>query len=146
MMNTQKTCGGVKAEKFQRLLLGILLFISYFFLYYPIVYFVAFIILISALFGSKYTPFFQFYQKIIEPKVNSSSSNALSCADNSGANKFACSLGIICLITSMSFFYLGKETVAWILVVIVGVLSVLAGTVGFCLGTALYAVLFTKKG
>jgi hypothetical protein len=142
MNSKKKECLETKAEKFQRLILGSLLFISYIFHYMPIVIFVAIIMFVSCLFSAKHTPFYQLYIRAINPISNASITTGSACTFDSRGNRFACGIGWVFLTASMLFFYPGKDGIAWILVLIVGFLSVLAGTTGFCLGTAIYALLF----
>ncbi|MGB9613740.1 MAG: DUF4395 domain-containing protein, partial [Candidatus Margulisiibacteriota bacterium] len=53
--------------------------------------------------------------------------------------RFAQGLGAAFLILGVLFYYLGLQTLAWAIVLLVMVLSFLA-TLGFCLGSIIYAV------
>jgi len=141
MVGEKIECIEVRAEKFQRLILGSLLFFSYIFQYIPIVPLVISIMILSCLFSAKYTPFYQLFIRILKKPGSSETGCDIAC----GANRFACFLGAFFLAVGLLLFYLGKQDVAWILVLVVGTLSVLAGTIGFCLGAALYAILFKEK-
>jgi hypothetical protein len=134
-----------KAIKFQRLVLGILLFISYVFQFIPMVIFVGIIILASSLLKIKYTPFFQLYIRIINPAPETLSSEESKCLCDTGADRFASMIGFILLTAGIVLFYSGKPGIIWVLALIVGTLLALAGTTGFCIGTALYGILFRKK-
>jgi hypothetical protein len=133
-------CPEVKAEKFQRLVLGSLLFAAFVFQYVPLVALVAVIMLVSSFFGVQYTPCYRLYLWAKHGK--SKDKAATLCTLDGGASRFACSLGLLFLATSIVLFLLNLKHIAWPLVLVVGTLSVLAGTVGFCLGTAIHALLF----
>ncbi len=146
MESEKRICFEAKAERFQRLVLGSLLFLSYVFQVMPIIIFVAAVILISCVFGVKYTPFFRLWLVAINRLSTPPSTPMESgCPLGDTASRFACAIGFLFLATGIIFFYMGYETAAWSLVLIVGTLSVLAGTTGFCLGTAIYALLFRQK-
>ncbi|MFH1231151.1 MAG: DUF4395 family protein, partial [Planctomycetota bacterium] len=79
------------------------------------------------------------------PLLKTSSAEKLNCSCDTGANRFACMIGFVLLTIGIFLHYLGKTDITWVLVLLVGTLSVLAGTTGFCLGTAIYGILFRKK-
>ena len=138
MSSDQFHCTDEKAEKFQRLILGIILLGAYIFEFIPAVIFVAFIMTISSVFSVKYSPIYQSYvrRKKTVPTLNVV--QGTTCQ----VNRFACLLGLVLLMGSFLSFYLKIETLGWFLVVFVGTLSVIAGTIGFCLGSALYVLIF----
>jgi hypothetical protein len=127
-----------KAEKFQRLILGIILLGAYIFEFIPAVIFVAVIMTISSVFSLKFSPIHQLYIRLKKPIPSLSVVQRTSCQ----VNRFACLLGLVLILGSFFSFYLKIETLGWFLVVFVGTLSVIAGTIGFCLGSALYALIF----
>ena len=127
-----------KAEKFQRLILGIILLGAYIFEFIPAVIFVAVIMTISSVFSIKYSPIHQLYIKLKKPVPSLNVVQSTSCK----VNRFACLLGLVLIVGSFFSFYLKIETLGWFLVVFVGTLSIIAGTIGFCLGSALYVLIF----
>ena len=138
MSSDQLPCADEKAEKFQRLIIGIILLGAYIFDFIPAVIFVAVIMTISSIFSAKYSPFIQLYIRLKKPLPSLSVVQRKSCQ----ANRFACLMGLVLLMGSFFSFYLNIEKVGWLLVVIVGTLSIIAGTIGFCLGNAFYALIF----
>lgn len=145
MMKENEICANEKAEKFQRVLLGVILLFSYLFQYIQLVYIVALVMFISSFLGAKYTPFFQIHLKFINPESRRSTGQALACFNNPSESRFACGLALIFLIAGVILFYTGKENVAWVFILVVAALSILAGTIGFCLGAAIYVSLFGKN-
>jgi hypothetical protein len=138
MSSDQFHCTDEKAEKFQRLCLGIILLISYIFEYIPTAIFVAVMMTISSVFSVKYSPIYQLYIRLKKPVPSLKVIQETTCQ----ASRFACLLGLILLIGSFFSFYLKIETLGWFLVVFVGTLSIIAGTIGFCLGSALFVLIF----
>jgi hypothetical protein len=145
MNGKREQCSGTKAEKFQKLVLGMLLFLSYGIQYVPGVIFVALVMLISCLFGPKYTPFYLLYTKIPGTSSKVSTTRDVKCSLDGGANRFSCGMGVTFLTASIAFLYLDHGSIGWSLALIVATLSALAGTVGFCLGVAIYALLFRGR-
>jgi hypothetical protein len=127
-----------KAEKFQRLILGIILLGAYIFEFIPVVIFVTVIMTISSVFSVKYSPIYQSYIRFKKPVPSLNVVQEKACQ----SSRFACLLGLILLMGSFFSFYLKIETLGWFLVVFVGTLSIIAGTIGFCLGSALYVSIF----
>jgi hypothetical protein len=72
------------------------------------------------------------------------STNEAKCAIDSKSSRFACSVGFIFLIAGLFFFQFQQSSAAWVLVLIAGTVSIVAGTTGFCLGAAMYSMLFKK--
>jgi hypothetical protein len=134
-------CTDEKAEKFQRLFLGIILLGAYIFEYIPAVIFVAVIMTISSVFSVKYSPIYQSYIRFKKPVPSLDVVQEKACQ----SSRFACLLGLILLMGSFFSFYLKIETLGWFLAVFVGTLSVIAGTIGFCLGSALYVLIFRNN-
>ena len=130
-----------RAEKFQRLIMGSLLFLSYILDFIPIVIFVAFVMITGCIFTAKYTPFYQAFIRLSKER----STPGTGCECDCTANRFACFLGFLFLAASVVLFTLGVKNIAWALVLIVGSISILAGTLGFCLGTALYVLIFRPQ-
>lgn len=135
----------LEAEKFQRLILGIFTLAAYLINFFPIIYFLTAIIAIGALFGSKYTPFFQIYLKILNKKFNLPRLKDIECISHENISRFALLLGLSLMAASILFFHSGMVTIAWIFVLIVSIFSIMAGTTGFCVAAAIYAVLFKNK-
>ena len=135
----------LEAEKFQRLIIGIFILAAYLINFFPIMYFLTAIIAISVLLGSKYTPFFQIYLKILNKKFNLPQLKDIECIINEKKSRFACLLALSFMVTGILFFHLVMVSIAWIFVLIVSALSIMAGTTGFCLAAAIYAVLFKSK-
>ncbi len=131
-------CTDEKAEKFQRLFLGIILLVAYIFEFIPAVIFVAVIMTISSVFSVKYSPIYLSYIRFKKPVPSLDVVQEKTCQ----SSRFACLLGLILLMGSFFLFYLKFQTLGWFLVVFVGTLSVIAGTIGFCLGSAIYVLIF----
>jgi len=144
-MNKHKACIDKRARNFQRLVLGALLLIAYIFRLMPMAMFVAAIMLISSSCGTKFTPFYQLYFQIARRKKASSGEGASGEEIACPGDSFACGLGFLLLGIGILLFYMGKSNIAWILVATVGALSILAATTGFCLGTAIYTLIVSKK-
>jgi L-asparagine transporter-like permease len=138
MSSNQFQSTGQKAEKFQRLMLGIILLGAYIFEFIPAVIFVAVIMTISSVFSVKYSPIYQSYIRFKKPAPSLNVVQGTTCQ----VNRFACLLGLVLLMGSFLSFYLKIETLGWFLVVLVGTMSIIAGTIGFCLGSALYVLIF----
>jgi hypothetical protein len=69
----------------------------------------------------------------------------IRCACGIGADRFACLLACILLSAGLFLFYIGQQKIAWAMVLFVGGLSIMAGTIGFCLGAVIYALAFERK-
>ncbi|MBI4680696.1 MAG: DUF4395 family protein, partial [Nitrospirae bacterium] len=69
----------------------------------------------------------------------------VECISHEKNSRFACSLALSFMVAGILFFHLGMATIAWIFVLIVSALSIMAGTIGFCLATAIYAAMFKSK-
>lgn len=143
-MTKKHECTEARAQNFQRLILGGLLFSSYLFQYIPIATFVATVMAVSSLFGIRYTPLYQLYTKVLSSKLKMPDTEIKKCIMDKEADRFACGLGFLFLLIGIPLYYTGHATIAWIAVVLVGVLSILAATTGFCLGTAIYLLVFNK--
>lgn len=130
-----------KAQKFQRLVMGALLLTAYVLQYSPIVIFVVINLVVSFLFTIQATPFYQLYIRI----SRSGRASAATCDSDSKGNRFSSLLGCVVLTLSLLLFYFDEASVAWVLVLMVGTLLIIGGTVGFCLGTALYVMLFQRE-
>jgi dolichol kinase len=143
-MNYQQTaCLETKGVKFQRLLSGILLFLAYGFQHIPLVMFVAMIMLVTCVCGP--TPFYRLCGRVLNRISQDSEASETCCTDNRSSYRFSCGIGLAFLVTSLGLFYLGQGSIAWAMVLIVASLSTVAGTVGFCLGNAVYVLLFERK-
>lgn len=126
------------AMKFQRLVYGFLLLLAFLFDYIPLVLCVGLLMLAFIWLPLKYSPTFLLYQLIPHPP------SVQSCTCDSPAARFACGLGSCLLGVSYGLNLGGMETSGWVLVVAVAVLSLIAGTTGFCLGNLVFAWLRKK--
>ncbi len=120
-------------NKFQRLVFGLLLLLAFVFDQILIVGAVALLMIIFTFVPICYSPIYRLHRYF-----NSTSQLPIVCVENSKEEAFACSLGAFFLISGIVCYYLGPDQIAWSLVIIVAVLSLLAGTVGFCLGSLIY--------
>ena len=129
----------VRAEKFQRLTLGVILFVAYVIQSSWPVLFVAAVMALACFASARFTPFYRlhFWWTKAEPALHLP-------ADYSRGSRFACSLGFLFLAGALFLFQRGIPDIAWLLVLLVAILSTLAGTVGFCLGSVIYMKLFTR--
>ncbi len=126
-----------RAIKLQRLLFGILLLIAFVFNWSPLVILVAVLMLLFIFAPMKYSPFYRIYFV-----CSRETADERMCSE--GETSFACGLGGFVLAFAVYLDFTGVNTVAWILVVLVAGMSLLAGTTGFCLGSLVYAWLKRK--
>lgn len=137
----QQASADLRAQKFQRLVLGTFLLSAYILQYSPIVIFVVINLAVSFLLTIQSTPFYQLYIWILK----SGPASVATCDSDSKGNRFSSLLGCVFLTLSLLLFYVDETSAAWILVLLVGTLLLIGGTVGFCLGTALYVMLFQRE-
>ncbi len=118
-------------RKFQRLIFGILLLAAFIVDGITLVAVIAILMVILAIIPWRYSPTYLLH------RLHSPAPPKMYEPDSSEA-AFACCLGAFFLLVGLVCHYFGMENLAWTLVLIVAVLSLLAGTVGFCLGSFIF--------
>jgi hypothetical protein len=137
----EQGCKESRALRFQRVLQGGLLFGAYAFDCVTLIVIVAVTMVLSC-FSSRCNPLYLFGLLMPASKPDT----ATGCPMDRQAEKFACALGLCFTATGLVLINAGRTFAGWSLVLLVGCLSVLAGTVGFCLGTVVYVTLLKKHG
>ena len=125
----------MEAVKFQRLMQGVVLLTALFFKSMLLVYFMILIMVAGIIFTAKHAPFALVYKRLVK---SDETSKTIEGGLDLSAERFACSLGTSFLLLAAALNYYNYEGLAWVVVGVVTALSLLAGTVGFCLGSAIY--------
>jgi hypothetical protein len=124
------------AVKFQRLMQGVLLLTAVLFQWMLLVYLTFLIMLVGVCYSPRYAPFAFLYYRFLRPIFKPVRVEE-ACPVDLQAERFACTLGTSFLALAIVLNYYGYQA-AWIFVGVVAALSLLAGTVGFCLGSLIY--------
>jgi len=95
------------------------------------------ILMAAGIISNSYNPFYQLYYRLIRPPEKEKS---ILVEREVNELRFACLLAAIFLVSALALFYLGIfEQIAWILVLFVSLLMLLAGIAGFCTASLIYA-------
>lgn len=121
------------AVKFQRLIYGFLLLLAFIFEYMPLVVIVGLLMLLFLWLPLNKSPTYRLYY-LLFPTIS-----VEPCSCDSAEARFARGLGSGLLTMAFILNLLGISTIAWLLVLAVAVLSLIAGSTGFCLGNLIYA-------
>lgn len=137
-------CDG-NAVRFQRVTQGALLLIAVQFQWMPLAVFVLAVMIVGILLSFRCAMFALLYVALIRPALKSSPpSSSCGCPIDSKEERFACTLGFLFVASGVWLHYqFAWPVLPWVLIGLTGALSLLAGTTGFCVGSALYSVVRT---
>ncbi|KPJ71297.1 hypothetical protein AMJ50_02725 [Parcubacteria bacterium DG_74_3] len=122
--------------RFARSIYGLLLLIAFLFHNVCLVL-ITTILMAAGIISNSYNPFYQLYYRLIRPPEKEKS---ILVEREVNELRFACLLAAIFLVSALALFYLGIfEQIAWILVLFVSLLMLLAGIAGFCTASLIYA-------
>lgn len=127
----------LRAVRFQRLIIGLILLAGFVFSYIPLVVAALILFLIFLIFPPRFSPLYRLYFAF-------KGVNEVGCDCDPGEVRFSCLLGTVIVVVGVIMYLFGHGYMGMFFIFIAAVLSVIAGTTGFCLGKLVYVWL--RKG
>lgn len=121
--------------RFARTFLGLLVLLAYF-LNLPWLVLLTALLMIPSILSIKYSPSYQFYLFLLR-KLAGKKTKVIS--KELGEIRFACGMGASFLFISYFLLAAGYTTWGWILAVVTALIMLLAGLVGVCVASLMYA-------
>jgi len=130
-----------RGPRFNQAVLTVALLAGYLFDWRPVVPIFAVVLLLGAVFGSRYGPFLRLYAEVIRPRLA-----APAAMEDPRPPRFAAAVGVLFLAGACVAFLAGVPGLAWALALIVAVLAGLAAVTGLCIGCEIWLLFARRRG